>query len=379
MTTVDITATAFGGWGIARNNGKVIFVYSALPGDKLEVEITEEKKNHSFAKIVQVISPSEQRIQPECQVFTECGGCSYQNTSYENELQIKKDILIDQLNRIGGIEKENIPPVNVINAERFRYRSHATVKSQNGKKGFFTRGTNDFTELPVTGCLLLGDELNSEIMKHEPDSNEFRAAIDCNNKIFFSDSEPKSVIEDKADGILYRRNINDFFQANSLLREEMLRTVLDMASPSKDQTVLDIGCGTGFFSLYLSDHVKKCIGFDISRSSIQKAKLNAKLNEKPNTEFIVKNASEINPHSYAADTVILDPPRAGLSKKARRTVNTIRPKTIVYVSCNPSTYSRDIKDFIKEGYSLERISLIDMFPCTHHIEIISRLVITSAA
>jgi 23S rRNA (uracil1939-C5)-methyltransferase len=154
----------------------------------------------------------------------------------------------------------------------------------------------------------------------------------------------------------------------------MIQQVINLSRVDKKSTFLDICSGCGFFTLPLAEISKHGYGFDVDSASINFAKKNAGINNIQNVSFYKLSESEIKPHLYTPEFIVIDPPRSGLSKKGRQTVNAINPEVIIYVSCNPSTYARDLKDFIKNGYKLNKLIFIDMFPCTHHIEIISQLV-----
>ncbi|NCU33249.1 MAG: class I SAM-dependent RNA methyltransferase [Candidatus Moranbacteria bacterium] len=182
------------------------------------------------------------------------------------------------------------------------------------------------------------------------------------------------MIEESECGITYKREINGFFQANRFLRSRMLEIVKEYSDLTIKDNFIDIGCGCGFFTLYLARDAAAGYGFDVDKKGIDHAEKNAVLNSIDNVKFFAISSSEIHPHKVKAASVIVDPPRMGLTKKTRQTINAINPDKIIYVSCNPSTYARDIRDFISRGYKLDRLTMIDMFPGTHHIEIITRLV-----
>jgi len=197
--------------------------------------------------------------------------------------------------------------------------------------------------------------------------------MDCRSEVHFSsNASPQDIVESE-EGFLFHRDINGFFQANRFLRGEMIRKVTSLSTSDSNSTFLDICSGCGFFTLPLSANAGNGYGFDIDRSGISFARKNTKINGITNVKFFNIPESEIKPHIYSPEVVVIDPPRSGLSKRGRKTVNAIKPDRIVYVSCNPSNFSRDVRDFMKNGYSLENLIFIDMFPCTHHIELISLL------
>lgn len=373
---IRIDNIVYGGYGLGRHDGKVIFVVSALPGDVVRISIQEEHKDYSIAVIDEVLEASTQRTAPECPVADLCGGCSYLNVSYETELEFKRNIIRDQLNRMAGLAGDKIPEIETVADKRYGYRSHTRFNVAHGSKGFFRKGTNRVVQFPEQGCLLLSDELNRKIREViiADEKAEIKAASDSKQNVYLSrDNKAAEIIESEA-GIYFHRDINGFFQANRFLRGTMIQTVLDLCGELKNSTFFDICSGCGFFTLPLAERSKRGYGFDIEPGSIRYARKNAKVNSIQNVTFYNIAESEIKPHLYSPEVVVIDPPRSGLSKRGRRTVNAINPDRIIYVSCNPSTFSRDLKDFMKNSYNLNRVIFIDMFPCTHHIELISLLV-----
>jgi len=373
---IRIDNIVYGGYGIGRIDGKIIFVESAIPGDVVKISLKEEYKDYSTAIIDNIIEPSPQRVKPECPVADLCGGCSYLNVSYDAELDFKRLIIKDQLRRVANIKEEDLPEIKTISDKRYGYRSHTRFNCGHGIKGFFRKGTNEIVGFPDKGCLLLSEELNRSIRELEKcdTKKEIKAASGFNSIIHFSEDSSSSEITENVNDLYYHRDINGFFQANRYLRDKMIQQVVALSCTDKKSTFLDICSGCGFFTLPLGRMSKYGYGFDVDSGSISHAKKNAILNNINNLNFHKLAESEIKPHLYNTDFVVIDPPRSGLSKKGRHTVNAINPPVIVYVSCNPSTFSRDLKDFMKNGYKLNKLIFIDMFPCTYHIEIISQLV-----
>ncbi len=373
---IHITDTTFGGSGIGKIDGKVYFVDYSVPGDTLLVESFKDRKSFSYAKIKEIIEPSLQRVEPVCPNFSICGGCSYLNVDYNKEIEYKIAIFKNLLHRPGGLEEKDIPEIDIVKSERSGYRSHTLVKSEGEGFGLYKKRTNDVVPFPAQGCSILSSELNSYIktLEHKKMNYETRVASDYKKNLFHDKSDAPGFIDEKVNGITYRRELNGFFQANQFLRGKMLDIVKDYSSLTPEDEFIDIGCGCGFFTLYLAKFAAQGYGFDVDRKSIEHAKYNAIKNKIKNLKFYPLSSSDIHPHKIKPAVVIVDPPRMGLTKKTRHTINAMKPEKIVYVSCNPSTYGRDIKDFFAQGYTLDKITMIDMFPGTHHIEIITRLV-----
>jgi len=370
---ITIDNIAYGGYGVGRIDGKAIFVDYAIPGDKLEIELYDERKNFSFARYIEVLEPSVKRIKSPCPNFGICGGCSYLNLSYSDEIENKKSILSDQLKRIASVEPES--GINIITDERYHYRSHSSIKCNISNAGFYGKNSNKIISFPESGCLLISSALVDGIKSLDMKGlqGDLKIAEDWRGN-FFYDNNCNEIIEEKNGSFIYKRSINSFFQSNKFLRKSMSDLVSSYSELTLNDEFTDICSGCGFFTIPLSKIASSGTGFDIDRRSIESAQSNSVLNKCTNLKFFALSEADINPARVNPKTVIVDPPRSGISKKGRRTINAINPEIIVYVSCNPSTYSRDIVDFIKNGYELRDITMIDMFPCTHHIEIVSKLV-----
>lgn len=340
-----------------------------VPGETVRVRIQDEKKDYCTGTIESLACGHDARVVPACPYFGDCGGCSYLHVSYESELDMKEKILMDSLTRIARLVPDLIPPISIERGERFHYRSHASVKAPGGVPGFYRRGTNDIVPFGASGCLLLAEKLNSRIMS-ERAPGDFRAALDASERVVTS-RDTDAVVTENEGGITYRREIGQFFQANRLLRERMLEIVRDYAETDGGESFLDIGCGVGFFTLFLAGSSREGTGIDVSRGSIARAEENAALNNICNVRFRALHSSRVHPSRAVPELVVIDPPRAGIDRKTRKTLIAMGSR-LVYVSCNPSTFSRDAKDLVNGGYRLDRLALIDMFPSTHHIEVISR-------
>ncbi|MCX8123146.1 MAG: methyltransferase [Spirochaetes bacterium] len=363
--TITIQRYANNGYGIGFLDGKAVFVpYSAID-DVVAVTITQQAKNYCFATITDIVMPSPYRIFPQCPAFTHCGGCDYLHIPYEHELTIKKQLLHNTLTHIGSIPNTNIPEIEIIHNSRYHYRSHATVHTDGKHVGFYKKDSHSIEPLPQQGCLLLHNEINRTIRTTAWTYDPVKCALDASGNVCF---DPTATITESECGITYIRSIDTFFQANRYLRSTMLQIVGEL---TKNYTsFLDIGCGVGFFSIYVAKtNSMSGEGIDTNIVSIDFAKQNAILNN-VSVKFYAIGVENYHPFKSNYDCVILDPPRQGISKRGRKTIVAINPVIIVYVSCNPVTFSRDAKSFIASNYRLQKLYLIDMFPATHHTEVI---------
>jgi 23S rRNA (uracil1939-C5)-methyltransferase len=368
--TITLEKPLYGGYCLGHYEGKAIMVPYAVPGETVRVRICEEKKDYCFGVIDTIVDDSGIRIPPACPHFEICGGCSYLHVPYSRELEFKKSIILDNLARNAGLDTEQIPQIEIQNRERFHYRSHASIKAQDGSQGLYRKGSNELVSFHETGCLLLADELNDWFQRNESPRVNYRAALDSSSRVITSE-DANSVVTEKEGGLTFTRGIKQFFQVNRFLRNNMLEIVKNFAEIVGNESFLDIDCGVGFFTLYLARLTKAGIGIDISSESIRCAKQNARLNLINNADFQAIPSAQIRPARIHADLVVIDPPRAGIDRKTRKTILAINPGRIVYISCNPSTFARDVKDFTAGDYRMEKLTLIDMFPCTQHIEVIA--------
>ncbi len=368
-----VEKAVYGGFGLAFHDGKAVFVAGAIPGEIVDARIIRDTASHSFAAIDSVLAPSLHRISPECPNFGTCGGCDYLHADYETELAMKREIILDTLSRIGKLPADIIPQIDTRSAERFGYRSHAEVKLADGRAGFYRRESNEVVPFPEGGCRLLWAQVMEGIRAAEGAPGKgFRIAAGLDGAPRTS-LEGSPVITEREDDIILERDIRCFYQANRLLRAAMRETVARYASLEKGDAFIDGACGVGFFALDLARCGASGTGYDIDRESVKWARHNAKSNGISGVKFEAKDLSKLDLTSGSYGAIVLDPPRAGLSKKARRGVAFLEPRTIVYVSCNPATFARDAADFAAAGYAMRDLTFIDMFPGTQHIELIARL------
>ena len=269
---VVIEKCVYGGYGLAFAEGKAVFVSYALAGDELEIDIIRQKKDVRFAEIRSIIKPSPLRITPSCPNFGICGGCDYLNISYDDELSIKKEIVIEQLVRVGKFTREDIPHIEMCYGPREFYRSRISVKSHNGIFGFSKKNTHDIIAIPCTGCRL-ADKRISDAIQHSQavkNSAECAVGIDACGKIVFSPSD--SILEENEENITYQHSIDSFFQRNLFLRGKMLTQVTHYAALSPQDRCADIGCGVGFFSIACAKHAGHVVAIDTNRAAIAFAK-----------------------------------------------------------------------------------------------------------
>lgn len=385
---VEIIDTAYGGYGVAKE-GKVIFVAHSVEGDVVDISINKENKNFCYANINSIIQPSKHRIKAKCKYAGICGGCVFNHIEYNKQLEIKKSIV---LNSIRNIEYKN--KINIIKSPNEHYRLRVNMIAQNGNIGFYKFNTNEFVN--IDECIILKEKLFCKIKNFVNHSNITGNiyAIESNNDktLSFADiiKQNKNIDTSYFDGITIKQkkkikiygidktNYNtyfgvvplshkSFFQSNHYLLDEFQKSAVKYFN-EYDKNIVELYAGSGFFSVAIKNKLEslnidyKLISSEISSDAVKIAK-----------DIIKEDASEtLKKINYNVDSLFVDPPREGLDKKVIENIIRIKPKKIIYISCNPMTFSRDI-NLLKEYYQLIDLNIIDMFPDTYHIELISCL------
>lgn len=391
----------YGGDAMGRlEDGRAIFVPFALPGERVRVRLTEEKRGFARGELVEVLEPSPQRITPRCIHFGVCGGCHYQNLPYEEQLKTKADILRDQLTRIGRIEN---PPVRdtVPSPSPWNYRNHVQFHlTEEGKVGYMTAGIPRV--FAIRECHLPEGSINSlwpqlefepgmdlervslrsgadeelmltlESASPEPPELEIEAGISIAH-VF----EENTVVIAGNDHVIikvldreFRVSAASFFQVNTAMAAKMVEHLLTRLPVSLSTTLLDVYCGAGLFSAFFAPRCERVIGIESSPSACEDFVFN--LDEFENVELYEGLAEDVIPNLESKpDIVLVDPPRAGLEKRVVDGLLQLKPERIAYVSCDPSTLARDAARLINGGYRLKEVTPFDLFPQTFHIESIS--------
>jgi len=365
MRVVDlrIEDVAFGGKGVARERGKAVFVPYTIEGETVSAEIVREKKQFAEADLVEVKESSPNRVAPECPYFGRCGGCAYQHSDYEHQLAIKWRQLRDALQRIGKLKDVPMRPI-VPSPRQYAYRNRITVHALDGMIGFFRRDSHRLID--IERCPISRDEVNHALaelreQKHVRDGHyTLRSA-----------SEPRV-----------------FSQVNDEVAQALRKLITDLI-PSNQDLLIDAYCGAGFFAKALLDKFERVIGIDWDRFAIAAAKENASEKETyiagdVENELQKVGAVHLNRpargndtstrrlRSIAPTTLIIDPPATGLTEGVRKAISDLASETLIYVSCNPPTLARDLKE-LQHRFAINSVTPLDMFPQTAEIEALAHL------
>ena len=430
--TVTIEGYGEGGMGVARIDGRVVFVHGALRGEKCRVLILKTLKSVAFAKVLEVIEPSSERITPDCPYFPRCGGCTYRHIRYEEELRLKKQRVQDNLSRIGG---SDVTVEEILGAQdTLRYRNKAQYPvSKDGAVGFYRARTHEVIE--CEHCLLVkpeadaaaealreymqfcrvagydektgrglirhlyvrsnvaGESMICVLVNGDKLPKEDRlvtllrdACPKCTGIVLGTNTKKGNVIlgnryrtlwgsdrlEDTLCGKTFRLSVPSFYQVNRAQAERLYAKTIEFADLTGQETVLDLYCGAGTITLALSDHAKKVLGAEIVPEAIDDARENAARNGVKNAEFFCGDASDVAKklarENLRPDVITVDPPRKGLAADVVESIAEMQPGRVVYVSCDSATMARDVKRLADLGYTAQRACAVDMFPRADHVE-----------
>lgn len=369
------------GFGIAFAKGLTIFVSLAAIGDQVRIRVNKKKGKLAFAEIVEIIEDSPFRVKPKCVYFGKCGGCDFQQMSYEAQLSAKVEIIKDCLKRIGKLDWTS--EISIIPSENpFDYRSRASwhADTRTKKIGYFRRNSNDVFDIET--CEILTPKLKETFAKLRQNLNfgeiwsekiDIEATNSNDQVSVYSNEiiEPTNEIFFETEDFRYFYNAETFFQGN----QSLIQKLIELATKDiKGKIALDLYCGVGLFSLPLAKQFEKVYAVEANTISIEFAKKNAENARLTNIEFFDEDVKEwLENNEVKPDFILLDPPRTGAEKEIIETICRLQPKQICYVSCEPSTLARDLKVLVENGYKIDLITATDLFPQTHHVETIVKL------
>jgi 23S rRNA (uracil1939-C5)-methyltransferase len=414
---LTIEKMIYGGDGLARSpEGKTVFLPLVLPGEQVTASIIEEKPGFDRATLNQLLAPSEKRIQPGCPYFASCGGCHYQHTDYQHQLEIKRAILRETFRRTGKFEWQN--EIIIHSAEPWHYRNRTRMKLRTGAgfaMGYHRLSSHEL--LPVENCPISSPVINRVIYHLWELGREQRVPQDIAEIEFFANHDDSALLLEiygspqqsemqeffrdltirvpelkgvalfappspsgavlpelkhswgeaslsyRAADKTFRVSAGSFFQVNRFLIDELVRTVI---SDSSGRMALDLYAGVGLFANHLAKRFHQVFAVEsapISASDLQSNAEKSVTVVRAGTEQFLQKSLNLKP-----DLVVADPPRAGLGEKTSNLLAALRVPKISYLSCDPTTLARDLRQFLNFGYQIQEVHLIDLFPQTFHIE-----------
>ena len=415
---------------MARLDGRAVFVKGALPGEKCRIRVLKAGKTAVYARIEELLEPSPHRVRPDCSCYGRCGGCDFRHADYEEELRLKLERVNDAFRRIGGLElrAESILPA----PETGRYRAKAIFNVGEDRQGrpvtgFYRARTHEIIQ--VEDCLLQTPEANlaAAVLRHWMEDNRIPAyreetgkglvrhlfvrsgmvcvvaaeEPECTDKLIAALREAlpglKSLVwninrnrgntvlagefrtlwgEDRVEvilsGLRFRLSPRSFFQVNPSQAEQLYAKAVELADLSGKEQVVDLYCGTGAIGLLAAREAAAVVGVELVPDAVEDAFATARENGIKNISFLCADAAEAAARfaveGRKPDVLFVDPPRKGLTPEGIRSIVTMMPDRVVYVSCDPATLARDLKLFEESAYRADKAFAVDMFPRTRHVE-----------
>jgi 23S rRNA (uracil1939-C5)-methyltransferase len=362
VVDLEIEDIAFGGKGVGREQGKAVFVPYTIEGEIVSAEIVREKKQFAEAELVEVKQSSPNRVEPQCPYFGRCGGCAYQHISYEHQLAIKWRQVRGALQRIGKLKDVPMRPI-IVSPDQYAYRNRITVHAQDGVIGFFRRDSHSLID--IERCPISRDEVNRAL----------------------ADLRAQTQILDGHYTLRASASVRIFSQTNDAVSNILRDLIIELVPPNQE-LLIDAYCGAGFFAKALLGKFERVIGIDWDRFAIAAAKENATDKEMYIAGDVAEELQQVEPvhpnrpsvngtatgrlRSITPATLIVDPPATGLSAGGRKAIMDLAPQTLIYISCNPPTLARDLKE-LQETFIIQSVTPLDMFPQTAEVEVMVHL------
>lgn len=432
---ITITGLSHGPAAVGRSrSGKVIFVPYACPGDSVEVDIVKESKSFCEGIVRSIVSKSPNRIKPACPFFEQCGGCSWMHISYDMQLKAKRDDVVNQLSRIGGVSREKAEQL----VEECRpskktlgYRNKLELASGFDKHGNFQVGFHQVGSSTIAtpkSCPLAAAGIEKapkalrgalSYLQGKTDLGIYRIGIRRSVRTNHTEialwtppqAFPRKIAVDTLSSALKNTSIvrvladpgkarkvkkvevlsgngfweekladhrfmvsaPSFFQVNTPQAEAMIQEAVHELSLSQHSVAADLYCGVGSFTLPLAKACEAVFAVEAASSAVKDLRRNTQINNVTNVEVIGGDSAHELKELGSLDALVVDPPRSGLAESTPKTIAKVAPNRLVYVSCNPSTWARDIARLASEGYALKKAIPYDLFPQTYHVETLSIL------
>lgn len=376
---------AYQGAAIGREDGRVVFAEYGIPGEDVLVAIERDRKDHALGRVVEVRTPSPERVDPPCPYFGVCGGCQWQHIRYEHQLVLKQHVVRQQLRRIGKFEDPPVSPT-IPSLSPYGYRNHARFSVDGkGNLGYVSRPGHGYRFIRIERCLIMHPKINEVLERlqgkaHVKHQLMVRYGVHTGELLVHPnvheiDPELPSgqpYYHEALRGYRFRISASSFFQTNTGIAERLVELVLERIAPTGREVVVDAYAGVGTFAAFLAPRVARVIGIEESPSAVADAQVN--LDPFDNVEYVIAKVEHVlGKLAVRPDVVILDPPRVGCAPEAITGVLMLRPPRIVYVSCDPATLARDLRKLVDGGYRLVDVTPLDMFPQTYHIESVATL------
>lgn len=375
---LQLDGFAYGGEALGRIDGKVVFVIGGIPGEEVTARVFREKPDFARARVLEVHSPSLDRVAAPCRYFEDCGGCQFQHLAYPRQLTLKEGVVREQLRRLGGLADAPVLPVLGMD-EPWGYRNHARFSAfRDGRLGFTRHASRALVDIEY--CRIMDPKIDEALrLLRGRCRHFFNVSVRYGTRtgqMLVAPQIPAAdgvvatgqpFFEEELGGQRFRVSAASFFQVNTPQAEVLARLVEEGLSLRPEDTMLDAYCGVGTFGVLLAGRVGRVVGIEGSAAALADARHNA--SGLSNVELIHGATEEVLPGlSERVDALIVDPPRAGCRPEVLASLVSLRPRRLAYVSCDTATLARDLRYLVDAGLSLLSVQPVDLFPQTYHIE-----------
>ncbi len=382
---LELTGMAYGAAAIGRHEGKVIFVPYGMVGERVRVQMTQDKGKFAQAVILEILQAHPARIAPRCVHFGVCGGCHYQHLDYPAQLLVKQQIVREQLARVGGFRDAIVHPT-IPSPQAWEYRSHVSFHSTHDGRLGFVSADNQMV-IPIQACHIIHADLFTMMQENSPqplaenqrlrlqmgDTEKVAAKIQAVDEDTSSHTSQAAKIHYIVKGKKFQATVGSFFQVNLPQAETLVTLVLEKAALQGHERVLDLYAGVGLFTAFLAEHARQVTAIESSLTAVQDAQVN--LAGFQNVDVLQGKAEILLARKkFKSEVVVTDPPRTGMKPAVIEAILKTKPQKIIYVSCDPTTLARDSRRLADNGYQLQEVQPVDMFPQTYHIESVAVLV-----
>jgi 23S rRNA (uracil1939-C5)-methyltransferase len=371
MYELSFEKWVYGGDALGRWEGQVVLAPYLVPGETARVEVERKEKGLLRARPIEILTPAPQRVPPPCPYFGRCGGCHYQHTSYPYQLEQKQAILREVLRRVGKLE----PPseIDVIAGEPWGYRNRVQLHAHGGQVGYLEAGSH--TLCAIDACPIASPRIN-QVLREGLDGYGLPRQVES-VELFTNEQEVQAstgVLDYRVGAERYRISRYSFFQVNRFLLDAMVARVVGERSGAE---ALDLYAGVGLFSIPLARRFTSVTAVESGGAAYRDLQFNAGRAGVAVRAERMASEQFLESVQRTPDFVLADPPRAGLGKNVVRHLLRLRAPRLTIVSCDPATLARDLAPLTAAGYRMERMTLVDLFPQTYHIETVVDLALPS--
>lgn len=416
---VSIESLAYGGNGVGRHNGQVLFIPGCVPGERVRARTITDHGSWAEAQLVEILEAGPARVEPPCPIVSDCGGCPWQHVEYATQLEAKEQAVVDAIRRIAGLPEVSVDPI-VRSPDTFGYRNRLNLRFEDGHIGFYQARTKRL--VPVPDCLLAEDpvrralpeverflaSLSTRVMRVEIASRGMlpgvSVAVQSAGRLRHGDTLlAHTMIEDResevrglvmhgrgwkrawgdprrrfevADGVQVDFPGTSFGQVNTAANIDLVRMVVDRCTDPVPAKLVELYAGAGNFSFAIAQRAGRVLAVDADESAVEAGRAAARTAGLRNLKFAAARAEDwLAEAREPVDVLLVDPPRSGLAAAAASAA-ALGASRVVYVSCNPTTLARDIKTFVAAGYQVRNVAPIDLFPQSFHVETVCTMELT---